>query len=235
MNSPSVDDSPAGHPAVGIIFDLDGVLIDSGEAHWQAWRALGERIGRPLRTEQFSATFGRRNEDCIYELFGPQADRAEALRLADWKESLYRDSFAKLVRPVAGAVELVRACFAAGVRVGIGSSAPRENLDLAVESLGIRPFVGASVSGNDVSHGKPDPQVFLRAAERVGVAPNGCVVVEDAPAGIAAAIAGGMIAVALVGSHARSELGAATTVIDHLSELTPARLRSLVAARAGRM
>jgi HAD superfamily hydrolase (TIGR01509 family) len=220
---------------IGVIFDMDGVLIDSGAAHWESWKALGREHGITLDEAKFRRTFGRRNEDCINELFGPQPSPQRYLELARRKEFLYRELFAEQVRPVAGAVELLAACHAAGFALAVGSSAPPENIKLAVQLLRAEAYFDAIVHGEEVTRGKPDPQVFIMAAERLGIAPTHCAVLEDAPAGLLAARRGGMLAIGLAGTHAREHLSDAHLVIDGLAELSPARLHDLVMSHAQRL
>ena len=131
-----------------------------------------------------------------------------------------------------GGLELLAGLHAAGFRLALGSSAPPENVELVIERLELGRWLDAVVTGRDVTRGKPDPQVFLLAAERLGVPPARCVVIEDAPVGIAAARAAGMAAVALASTgRTRESLAAADLVIDRLDELSPERLRRLTDRR----
>lgn len=214
-----------------VIFDVDGVLVDSYRAHFESWRALARELGFELSEAAFAETFGRTSREII-RLFrsGGQPDEAELRRLDDRKEALYRELVAERFPAMDGARELVHSLAQEGIRVAVGSSGPPENVDLVLDRLGIRSAVSAVVTGRDVDRGKPDPQVFLLAAERLGVPPSGCAVMEDARAGIEAAKAAGMIAVALVstGRAPRDFEGSgAHLVVASLRELDPARLRSL--------
>jgi beta-phosphoglucomutase len=131
-----------------------------------------------------------------------------------------------------GAIDLLLALHAAGIRLAVGSSAPPENVNLVVEKLGVRDLLGAVVTGADVSRGKPDPQVFLVAAEHLEIAPARCAVIEDAPVGIAAANAAGMTSIGLLSTgRSREDLAAAVAVVRSLSEISPAMLRELIAQR----
>jgi beta-phosphoglucomutase-like phosphatase (HAD superfamily) len=130
-------------------------------------------------------------------------------------------------------VELVAALHAAGFGVAVGSSAPRENVAPAIDRLGARDCFSAVVTGSDVQHGKPDPQIFLVAAQRLGVPPARCVVIEDAPVGIVAAAAAGMACVGLASTgRTREMLGKAQLVVDALSELSPQVLRQVIERHA---
>ncbi len=202
-----------------VIFDLDGVLIDSGPAHRESWRALGAELGIEVSDRAVGAVFGRQNRDIVPILFGDDRTPEEVRRLGARKEELYRDLVRGKVPVSEGAVELVRHYQAGGYQLAVGSSTPRANIDLALGEMGIAELFGVIVSSEDVSVGKPDPTVFLTAASRLGVPPGDCLVIEDAPAGVEAGKAAGMAVVALAGSHSRDKLGHADRVISSLNEL----------------
>lgn len=212
----------------GVIFDLDGVLVDSGPAHRESWKRLAAEAHVPMSDEFFAETFGRTNKDILAALFGRELPEAEWRRLGDRKEELYREIVRGAVPGMPGAAELVEALRAAGARLAVGSSGPPENIELCLEEMGIRGHFDAVVTGNDVTRGKPDPQVFLLAAERLGLAPERCVVVEDAVAGVEAAKRAGMAAVALTSTHPRVSFDHADLVVESLAELDAARVAALV-------
>ena len=204
---------------------MDGVLIDSGDAHLESWMILARELGAGVSQDEFFATFGRPNRDIIPVLFGRELGEAPTSKrideLSERKETLYRELVRGRIPPIDGAVNLVRACHAAGLRLAVGSSGHPENIALALDELGLAGLFEVVVDGHDVTRGKPDPQVFLLAAERLGVAPAACAVVEDAPSGIAAARAAGMVAIGLTTHHAPEALVGAHLVVDRLAELTP--------------
>lgn len=210
-----------------VIFDLDGVLIDSAEPHRQSWELLAQELGREVSDEQFAATFGRPNRAVVPQLFGPGLSDARVRELGDRKEELYRELVTGRLPVIPGASELVRSCRNAGLKLAVGSSAPPENLELALRELELSDLFDAVVCERDVEHGKPDPQVFLLAAERLGVPPDRCVVLEDAPSGVQAAKTAGMKCVGLTSLHAADTLSAADLVVDSLSGLTPERLQRM--------
>lgn len=203
-----------------IIFDVDGVLVDSNAAHFEAFEQLAAEQGWSITHAQLRTTFGMHNQDIMPMLAGhPMAD-AQWRALADHKEALYRQRAQHTLPAIAGAVDLVRACHAAGLLLGVGSSGPRENVELALRTLDIARLFGAVVTGDDVRHGKPDPEIFLTAAARLGVPPDQCAVVEDAPQGIAAARAAGMRVLAVTSSRPREALRDAHAVVDSLVHAT---------------
>ena len=171
-----------------MIFDVDGVLTDSYLPHFQSWQRMFGEIGVEFTDETFRGTFGRTNRDIFAELYPGEAMTAERSRqLGDRKELLYREIIAENFMPIPGAVELIDALVAAGFKLGVGSSGPPENVHLTLEKLGRADRFDAVVTGADVTHGKPHPEVFLKAAERLGISPEFCAVIEDAPQGVEAA------------------------------------------------
>ena len=210
-----------------IIFDMDGVLIDSAAAHYESWRRLAAELGRQLTLEQFSATFGQQNRDIIPQFFGGHPDAERIAELAERKEVIYRDLVRGQMPAIDGAVDLVRRCHAAGLRLAVGSSGPQPNIALALDELGITDCFETIVHEKDVTRGKPDPQVFLLAAERLGIEPGACAVIEDAPTGIQAALAAGMTAIGLTTHHPREKLAAAHQVVDRLADLTPTDIAAM--------
>lgn len=210
----------------GVIFDMDGVLIDSASAHFHSWQLLAREHGTTVAQEQFTATFGRQNRDIIPLLF--EDVTPDRLRLlADRKEAIYRDLIREDPPIVDGAVALIRDLHAAGVRLAVGSSGPRANIDLVLRALGATERIQVVVSGDDVSRGKPDPQVFTLAATRLGIPANRCVVVEDAPVGIEAAQAAGARTVAVSIYHPAESFPHADFVASRLAELSVDRLKGL--------
>jgi beta-phosphoglucomutase family hydrolase len=207
-------------PPIGVIFDMDGVLVDSGPAHLQSWQALAREIGvGDIPAERFTAVFGRTSVDIITAVFGDKSPD-EIKRLDNRKEAIYRDLIRARVPVMPGAVDAVRRLHAAGMRIAVGSSGPPENIDLVCAEMGLIPYLSGIVTGRDVERGKPDPQVFQLAAERLQLEPSRCVVIEDAPAGIEAAHRAQMTCIALIGSHSRERLAQADKVIPSLDLLT---------------
>lgn len=205
------------------LWDMDGTLVDTAELHFEAWRRVCAELGRVFDRADFAATFGRRNPEILDYLFPDRFSPEEIRQLGDHKEELYRAEAAHGVELLPGVRELILALHEAGFQQAIGSSAPHANLEMLLDMTGIRPYLGAVVGMEDTTRGKPDPQVFLLGAERLGVSPLRCVVFEDAPAGIEAARAGGMkaIGVGFVGHHSSETLreAGAHLVVQSLTEL----------------
>jgi len=179
--------------ARGVLWDLDGTLVDSGDYHWQSWRTVMAPLGVDVTREVFAESFGLTNDRILRDWLGPPATGDVIRRVGDAKEAEYR----RLARerglaPLPGAREWVARLKAAGWRQAIASSAPRENIEVMLELIGLAGAFDAIVAAEDVTVGKPDPQVFLVAAARLDVPPARAVVVEDAAAGIEAARRGGL-------------------------------------------
>lgn len=214
-------------PTAGVIFDMDGVLIDSADPHKESWRQLAAENGAAMSDELFAATFGRRNQDIIPMVFG-EVTPAQFRVLAHRKEAIFRDLVRDAMPVVPGAVELIRGLHAGGFRLAVGSSGPRANIDLALEKMGVREAMSGVVTGEDVTRGKPDPQVFQLAAQRIGLPPDGCVVVEDAPAGVEAGHAAGARTVAVLIHHPREAFPEADLCVEKLGDLDLSGMRALL-------
>lgn len=216
---------------LGVIFDMDGVLVDSYAAHFESWRQLGREVGFEMTERQFVATFGRTSREIIAD-FWPQlaTSRAQVTALDQRKEELFRVILSAAFPVMEGAGELIDELHAAGLRLAVGSSGPPENVALVMEKLGRREKFSGVVTGMDVTRGKPDPQVFLLAAERIGLPPAQCLVIEDAPTGVAAAKAAGMQCVGLATlDRDPAVLAQADRVVTSLSELSTDAVRRLLA------
>lgn len=217
-------------PSFGAIFDWDGVIVDSSAHHERSWELLAEEEGLPLPPDHFKRGFGRKNERIIPSILHWTSDPAKIHRLSLRKEALYR----KVMREegltlLPGVMELLCALHGRGIPCAVGSSTHMANLDVAFGLLKIRRYFAAVVTGEDVSHGKPDPEVFLLAAERIGMPPESCVVFEDVPAGVEAARRGGMKTVALTTTNPSEQLADADLVVRDLSDVDYACLAELFA------
>ena len=215
-----------------LLWDVDGTLVDTAELHFQAWLILARELGKPFTRADFAGTFGWRNPEIIPKLFGREYDDEQINLLSDRKEDLYRAEAEKGVALLPGAKRLLDAVIASGGRQAIGSSAPRRNIDLILRITQTAPLFSAIVAMEDTRRGKPDPEVFLLGAKQTGVLPERCIVLEDAPAGIQAAKAGGMraVGVAFVGHHPaeRLQTAGADLVVKSLEEVGVPQLFDLL-------
>ncbi len=216
-----------------IIWDVDGTLVDTAEQHFRAWARLATELNQPFTRADFAATFGMRNPEILRQLFFPDADDERCRILAERKEDLYRASVREEgTQLLPGVAKLLDEFNAAGWPQAVGSSAPTGNLDLLLGLTGIRHYFGAVVTGDDVRRGKPDPEVFVIAANKLGVPPSWCIVFEDAVAGVEAAKAGGMacVAVTFVGHHPAEKLhdAGADLVVGSLEDVSAEQVAALV-------
>jgi beta-phosphoglucomutase len=212
----------------GVIFDMDGVIVDSGPAHLASWQTLAAEHGMQITREQFAKSFGIPAREIIRMRWGPDLTDEQVRQLDERKEEIYRERVRGRLPVIPGAVELIQALHEKGWRLGIGSSGPPENVKLVVEGLGLAAYLSATTSARDVTCGKPDPQVFLIVADRMGVPPARCVVVEDAVHGIIAARRARMKAVAITTTHPAESFDMADLVISSMTQLSPETLERLL-------
>jgi beta-phosphoglucomutase len=216
--------------ALAVIFDMDGVLVDSYQAHLKSWQQMAAEAGLAMSEEQFAHSFGRTSREIIAGLWGEgRLGDEEIARLDERKEQFFREIIAANFLPMPGAMELLVALYREGFALAVGSSGPPENVELVLARLQTGSLFEAVVTGRDISRGKPDPQVFLKAAARLRIPPERCAVVEDAPPGIEAAKAAEMTAIGLASTgRTRKELAAADMVVDSLAKLSPAIIEELI-------
>ncbi len=188
------------HPA--LIFDLDGVIIDSNAVHTETWREYLRRFGRELPEDFSSKNFGRHNRDIVRDLFGPELSAAEIEQHGAAKEALYRERVRPVLqeRLVPGVAEFIEGH--ARWPLGVASNAERANVEFVLEHAGLRRYFRAVVDGHQVRHPKPDPEIYLRAAELLGAAPADCIIFEDSFSGVEAGRAAGARIVGVQTTHA---------------------------------
>jgi beta-phosphoglucomutase len=214
-------------PRGGVLWDLDGTIVDSAELHYLAWREALRALGHEHTREEFARGFGKRNDLVVRDLLGDALPADAVRRLIEDKETRYR----RLVRerglePLPGVTEWLERLRGGGFRQALASSAPPANIEVTLEVLGVGRYLDAVVSAEEVGRGKPDPAIFLEAARRLGVPPARCVVVEDAPAGLEGARRAGMRSVGLLSDH-HSKLEA-DLVVPSLRDLPPGAIEDLV-------
>ena len=208
-------------PSRGAIFDWDGVVINSARHHETSWERLASELKRPLPEGHFKRGFGMKNEVIIPQLLGWATDAAEISTYSLRKEAIYRDLVLELgITALPGVVPWLGQLKAAGIPCVIGSSTHLENIRVSLEVLGLANFFTAIVTAEDVRQGKPHPEVFLTAAQRIGVEPRHAVVFEDALVGIAAAHAAGIKVAAVTTTEPREKLSHANWVVDRLDQLS---------------
>ena len=209
-----------------IIWDLDGVIIDSADEHRRAWQRLAREENIKLTDDDFWATFGKRNNDIFAILWGPLTPE-QVQELGNRKEIYFRDLIRQTASPLPGSMELMQSLHQAGYPQALASSAPIENIQLISEVLGLERYLTALVSGETVLLGKPAPDIFLKAAQELHINPSHCLVIEDAVAGVEAAHAAGMRCIAVSGNRDLPGLRKADLMVKTLLEVDVTRVQTL--------
>jgi beta-phosphoglucomutase family hydrolase len=217
----------------GAIFDWDGVIIDSSAHHEESWERLAAETGHPLPLEHFKRGFGMKNERIIPDILGWSFDSDEIHRLSLRKEELYREIVKEWgIAPLPGVLAWLDRLRDQGIPCAIGSSTHHLNISTGLSILGFTERFAAVVTAEDVRNGKPDPEVFLTAAARIGLPPERCVVFEDALVGIEAAHRGGMQVVAVATTNPIDTLKHADIAVHRLDELTADQLASQLVSKS---
>ncbi|RBP43731.1 beta-phosphoglucomutase [Roseimicrobium gellanilyticum] len=212
---------------LGFIFDWDGVVIDSHAQHEESWGLLFDELGRDMPEDFFKRTFGMRNQQIIPEWFDfvDASDLETIARLGGRKEELYRDILRRDgLQALPGVHDLLEELQNLGIPAAVGSSTPRVNIDFVMDMIGLSGMFTASVTAEDVTAGKPDPQVFLKAAEGIQREPKNCIVFEDAYVGIEAGKRAGMKVVGVATTHPRHTLTDADVALPNLDGVTVSSL-----------
>jgi beta-phosphoglucomutase len=206
-------------PPKAVLWDMDGVIADTGAAHFAAWRQVMAELGRPFDEADFRRIFGLVNPDAIRFLLGEAVSSHEITRIIERKETLFREAMQVDVSLLPGVETWLKRLRQQGYRQAIASSAPRANIDVLLHVLNIGPYFQAIVSAEDVIKGKPNPAIFLKAAAALGVSPVRCVVVEDAVAGVQAARRAVMVCLAVATTQPVEKLRDADLVVERLTDL----------------
>lgn len=214
-----------------VIFDMDGVIVDTNPHHHTAWREYYQRNGKDLSDADFvQYVSGKHNRDIVAHLFANQTlTPDEVVRLSNEKEALFRELYRPVITPVAGLVDFLTSLKKAGIRMAVATSAPVENLDFVVDTLGIRQYFDTLLNESMVSHPKPDPEIYQKAMAQLGVDPADSVIFEDSMTGIQAAKASGAQVVALATTQSPDELRPFVDDVAHdFTEMTLDRIQRLI-------
>jgi len=207
-----------------VIFDMDGVMVQTAPQHLAAWRQVFAEMGREFSKEEFRATFGRRNQEILRHILGDGISEVQVEVLGRKKEEHYRALVRGEVEAAPGFIPLLEALRDNEFKIAVGTSAPRQNVELILDVLSVRERLDVVVTAEDVDRGKPDPETFLLAAQRCNIEPKGCVVFEDSVAGIEAARAAGMRCIGV----GRPDIAQADLMVDSLAKVTIPLVRSLL-------
>ncbi len=207
---------------------MDGVIADTGAYHFEAWQYVFQKKGVDFTENDFRRKFGQRNDTIIRATLGENISQSEIDVIANKKEENYRQRVRQHIKPLPGAVELMKSLEVHSFSVALASSAPVENIQLVIRGLGIENSFQAIVSGREVKEGKPSPQCFLLAAKKLGVEPKNCIVIEDAVAGVAAAKKAGMHCIAVTNTHPSESLSEADLIVSTLETVSVPDLERLL-------
>lgn len=214
-----------------LIFDMDGVLVDSNPYHILNWMAFLDARGVSYDPAALpKQVLGQRNDNSFRAFLGPEKTEKEFERLSDELEAGFRRAFLPNAKPLPGLAQLIEECHGAGIPMAVASSAPTENVHFIVDALKFRPYFRSLLSGAEVTHPKPHPEIYLNSAAKLGVEPTSCVAFEDSFVGLESASRAGMKVVAIASTFPRAELeahGYADLIVDSFEELSLASLRKL--------
>ena len=212
-----------------VIFDMDGTIIDNGFYHKQAWVEFCQKYHFSLSDEEFvKYIFGRTNKDILNFLHQRELPADEIHKYAEEKEALYREIYKPHLKLADGLFDLLKALKANQVKTAVATSAPTKNIEFAFENLDIKHLFDVIVDENYVTNHKPDPEIYLKAAEFLNVAPRDCVAVEDSLPGIRAAVNAGMTVVAITTTHKEQDLTDARFIIRSFNDLNIEKLRGMI-------
>ena len=191
---------------IAAVFDMDGVLADNNDWHIRSWIAFAWKYGRQISPQDVVSHFGNTNKDYLGFLFGRPVSESEAVRLGEEKEAMYREMYREQLEPLPGLLNLLEELRKHVIPIALGTSAPASNVDFILDGLGIRPYFSCLVDASQIKKGKPDPEIYLKVAEKLGMPAKLCVVFEDSAHGIDSALAAGMKTVGVLSSHSPEAL-----------------------------
>lgn len=202
-----------------ILWDMDGVIVDSSAFHFAAWQETLAEKGIEFSREDFAKLFGTRNDFIIRTMMGTGVNREQIEVLVNEKEQRFREKARGKLKPFPGVLKLLGNLKKGNFKLGLVSSAPRENIDFVLNELKLEGLFDAIVFGQEVAESKPSPQIYQLAAEKLQVSPKDCIAIEDSPSGVKAAKAAGMRCLAVTNTHPPEELGEADKIIDSLENV----------------
>lgn len=211
-----------------VIFDFDGVLINTGEYHRLAWVDVSAKENLKYSDDFFYETFGMQNYQVIPMMADKKYSDEKIEEISQWKEARFRELITGGIETLEGVLDLLDALKEAGFRLAVGSSTLRVNLDFLLDKAGLENKFEKIIAGEDAQNGKPAPDTFLAAAKKLNVDPANCVVVEDAIPGVQAAKAAGMKVIAITTTRKREQLTMADLIIDSMTELSPGDFANLL-------
>lgn len=202
-----------------ILFDMDGTMINNMAYHLKAWERMVEELGGALRGSALLAELYGSNKGVVERIFGQGQFSDEKIQwIGDTKEAYYRELYRPHIRLINGLPEFLQQCHAKGIPMALGTASNMPNINLTLDTLGIRHYFGAIVSADDVAQGKPHPETYLKAAAKLGHAPADCLVFEDVPKGVQAAANAGMPAIVVTTTHQREEFAGFGNIVRFIED-----------------
>lgn len=196
-----------------LIFDMDGVIVDNHQFHFESFVEFGKRHQLTISRKDFEPFFGRTNEVIMKSLFGNDISKEDILALANEKEAIYRELYQPFIKPLEGLTEFLQLAASRGIPIALATAAPNENVEFTLRETGLTKYFDAVTDSSMVTRGKPDPQVYLLTAAKLGVLPGDCIVFEDSVPGIVAAKNAGMRVIGVATTHKKDEL------LPHVKEI----------------
>lgn len=216
--------------SIAVLFDMDGVIVDNHHYHTKSWLQFVARYGRTLTPEQYAMYMnGRVASDSLTYVFQRKLSPDEIIAYTDEKEEIYRAMYQAHLAPTPGLISFLDSLKQHQVPIAVGTSAPVSNISFTLDGIAVRSYFDTVVDASMITRGKPDPEIYLTAAERLGVSPERCIVFEDAFSGIEAGLRAGMRVVALATTHRPEELAhtGANLIINNFTEIDYKRLIEL--------
>ena len=212
-----------------VIFDMDGVLVDNNPVHIEVWKMLSEKLNFELTPEKIrNDLYGRTNADAFRRLYRDDLPDEEYIKLSQDKEALYRKIYQPQIKPVPGLIEFLNTLKENNVPMAIATSAIPENVEFVTRELDIGGYFSVIVNETHVTKGKPDPQVYLLTAEKLGFKPSRCIVIEDSLSGVESGLSAGCKVIGLTTTHTKEELSNTDLVVDDFKGLNYDRIAGLV-------
>lgn len=204
----------------GILFDMDGTMVDNMMVHHRAWKNKLAKMGLILSLDEVKEKVHGINEEILERLFGDRFTPEQRKQISYEKEAEYRRIFLTEIKPLPGLMPFLNALYAAEVPMAITTAAPPENVDFVLEHLPIKKYFQSIWHSKSVTKGKPHPEIYLKASESLSLAPENCLVFEDSPTGVEAAQKAGCPTVVVLTTHSQEEFERFTNVIQYISDFT---------------
>ena len=213
----------------GVIFDMDGVIIDNNPYHKLAWQSFSESYGVKLSEEEIREhIFGRVSRDTLEYIFKRRLTEEEINRYVEEKEKIYRETYRDHIRPLRGLIPLLTDLQKNMVPVALATSAPPGNVEFTFNHLPLSSYFRFHLDASDINKGKPDPEIYLKAVKKLDIPADRCIVFEDSIAGVKAANRAGTRVIGITTTHSGEELEGAIDAVSDFSEMSYKKIRELI-------